>query len=308
MSVARNTLLWMSENKWMKENIPHLWFVKKAVKKFMPGEKADDALEATRKFSEKKIPAVFTKLGENITSAADASAVRDHYLGLIDKIHSSGLDVEISIKLTQLGFDLSVEETRKNFKELASKVEVKLGNALFIDMEGSAYTEKTVEFYKAVRSENPNAGLCVQAYLYRTEKDLADLLKEKSNIRLVKGAYKEPAEIAFPEKIKVDENYFALSRILMKAAKENNSRAIFATHDEVLIKKIIAESGNIGLKPDQLEFQMLYGIKPAFQKKLAAEGYRIRVLISYGDSWYPWYVRRLAERPANVWFVLKNMF
>ncbi|NJD23600.1 MAG: proline dehydrogenase, partial [Melioribacter sp.] len=264
------------------------------------------ALDAARKF--KTTPTIFTKLGENITDLSEGLVVRDNYLELIDEIAERNLDVEISLKLTQLGFDLSAVETYERFKTITKKVKEKLGNVIWIDMEGSAYTQKTIEFYKKIKGECDNVGLCIQAYLYSTEKDIDNLLGINPNIRLVKGAYKEPNDIAFPNKKDVDHSYLKISKKLMQAAKEKNIRVAFGTHDEDLIYAIIKESKYLGLPKNKIEFQMLYGIKTNFQNELVKLGYKLKVLISYGEFWYPWYMRRLAERPSNVWFVLKNMF
>lgn len=307
MGLSRNVLLWASENKWMRKNVPGKSFVKKAVKKFMPGETIEDALSASRNFDLQRIPTTFTHLGENITNLDEGLAIRDHYLQLIDKIDASKLDIEISLKLTQLGLSISSDETYTRFQTIVQKAKEKLNNVVWIDMESSGYTQQTIEFYKKIKQENDNVGLCLQAYLNRTEKDFDNLLKLSPNIRLVKGAYKEPADVAFAAKTDVNKNYFALSKKLLNSVKEKNIRAAFATHDENLIYSIIKESKYLGVQKNNLEFQMLYGIKPAFQKSLVMRGYKLRVLISYGDFWYPWYMRRLAERPANVWFVLKNI-
>ncbi|MEW6195735.1 MAG: proline dehydrogenase family protein [Bacteroidota bacterium] len=307
MSLPRNILLWMSENRWMKERVPKFGFVKKAVKKFMPGETEEAALDAANQFSLIGIPSVFTKLGENISQISEAYAVRDHYLQLIDKIADRKLDIEISLKLTQLGFDLSEEETFKNFTAIASKAKEKLNNTVFIDMESSAYTQRTIDFYKRIKMTHTNTGICLQAYLLRTDQDISDLMEFNPAIRIVKGAYKEPGDTVFKKKILVDDNFFLCARDLMKYPS-NNVRAIFATHDEKLIKRIIEETERNGIGKSKYEFQMLYGIKTTLQKKLAKDGYKFRVLIAYGESWYPWYMRRLAERPANIWFVLKNLF
>ncbi len=308
MSISRSVLLWASENKWMRKNVPSFGFVKSAVKKFMPGEKLEDALEAAQKFRLSNTPTIFTKLGENITDLSEGLVVRDHYLELIDKIAERNLDIEISLKLTQLGFDLSVVETYERFKTISKKVKEKLGNVIWIDMEGGAYTQKTIEFYKKIKNECENVGLCIQAYLYSTEKDIDNLLGVNPHIRLVKGAYKEPRDIAFPNKKDVDKSYLELSKKLMSAAREKNIRVAFGTHDEDLIYAIIKESKYLGVPKNKIEFQMLYGIKTNFQNELVKLGYKLKVLISYGDFWYPWYMRRLAERPSNVWFVLKNIF
>jgi len=307
MSLSRNILLWASENPWMRKNVPSWRFVKSAVKKFMPGEHVEDSLNAAKTFQSVSISTVFTSLGENIKDLPEGLAVRDHYLDLIDKISERKLDIEISLKLTQLGFDLSFDETYLRFKTITEKVRDKLSNVIWIDMEGGAYTERTIEFYKRIKQEFENVGLCIQAYLYRTENDLDGLLQINPHIRLVKGAYKEPRDIAFAGKKSVDQNYFELAKKMMLVSKGKNIRTVFGTHDENLISKIEHEAEQNGITKEQLEFHMLYGIKPAFQKELVRCGYKLRVLISYGDFWYPWYMRRLAERPANVWFVLKNM-
>lgn len=308
MSLTRNILLWMSKNKFMKERIPKLGFVRKAVKKFMPGETEDSALDAAAQFSQFGIPSVFTKLGENITQISEADLVRDHYLKLIEKIVERKLDIEISVKLTQLGFDHSEEETYNNFIAIVKKAKEKLGNSVFIDMEGSLYTQRTIDFYKKCKKDFDNVGLCVQAYLFRTEKDIEELLSLNPLIRIVKGAYKEPLSLVFKEKAKVDDNFFKLAINLLVESKQKNIRPIFATHDEKLINHIIQEAERIGIDKSVYEFQMLYGIKTALQKKLTKDGFKFRVLIAYGESWYPWYMRRLAERPANIWFVIKNIF
>ncbi len=308
MSISRSILLWASENKWMRKNVPSFGFVKSAIKKFMPGEKLEDALDAAQKFKTVNTPTIFTKLGENITDLSEGLVVRDHYLKLIDQVAERNLDIEISLKLTQLGFDLSVDETYERFKTITKKVNENLGNVIWIDMEGSAYTQTTIEFYKKIKNECENVGLCIQAYLYSTEKDIDNLLSVNPNIRLVKGAYKEARDIAFPNKKDVDNSYLRVSKMLMQTAKGKNVRVAFGTHDEDLINTIINESKYLGVPKDKIEFQMLYGIKTNFQNELVKLGYKLKVLISYGDFWYPWYMRRLAERPSNVWFVLKNIF
>jgi proline dehydrogenase len=298
----------MSENKLMKERIPKMGFVRKAVKRFMPGETEEAALEAAFEFSKIGIPSVFTKLGENITHLSEADAVREHYLQLIDKIADRKLDIEISVKLTQLGFDLSEEETFKNFISIVKKAKEKLGNEVFIDMESSFYAQRTIDFYKRVKKEFDNVGICLQAYLFRTMNDIEDLIQIRPSIRMVKGAYKELHNIVYKDKIEVDENFFNCAKKLFTDSKEKNTRTVFATHDEILIQQIINEAEKQKIEKSHYEFQMLFGIKTSLQKQLAKDGFKFRVLIAYGESWYPWYMRRLAERPANIWFVIKNIF
>jgi proline dehydrogenase len=308
MNISKSILLWMSENKFMKERIPELGFVRKAVKKFMPGETEEDALDAAERYFHLGIPLVFTKLGENISRLSEAEEVRDHYLKLIDKVKERNIDIEISVKLTQLGFDLSEEETINNFFSIVKKAKEKLNNSVFIDMENSMYTKRTIDFYIKCKKDFDNVGICLQAYLFRTEKDIEELLSFNPSIRIVKGAYKEPYYLAFRNKTMVDNNFFLSAKRLLSESVLKKIRPVFATHDEKLINRIIDEANKMGISKTNYEFQMLYGIKTELQKKLANDGFVIRVLIAYGESWYPWYMRRLAERPANIWFVIKNIF
>lgn len=308
MQISRSVLLWMSENAFLKREIPKLKFVRKAIKKFMPGETEIAAIEEANELLKENIKITFTKLGENITHISEAESVKNHYLHLIDLIKKQNLNIEFSIKLSQLGFDLSEDICFNYCNDIAKSVQDKLNNTLFIDMESSSYTQRTIDFYKKLKNSNNNVGLCLQAYLYRTQNDLSELLNINSAIRLVKGAYRETSNIAFPKKIDVDKNYLELSKILLHNTKEKNTRVIFGTHDEVLIEKIIKEAKFLNIPKDNLEFQMLYGIKNNYIRDLVKRGYKGSILIAYGESWYAWYMRRLAERPANVWFVLKNIF
>jgi len=310
MMIGRNILLWASKNEWMKSNVPKFRFVQKAVKRFMPGEKAEDAINAAGELSTNNISTTFTYLGENISKLSEGEAVKDHYLILLDKIRDSKLDIEISLKLslklTQLGFDISFDKTLDFFKLITQKAEENRNN-VFIDIEDSSYVDRTIDFYKKVKEEFNNVGLCLQAYLYRTMDDINNMLPINPWIRLVKGAYKEPPDIAFPSKKEVDNNFLEISKFLLKLTKEKDIRAAYGTHDLTLQEKIKAEASNIGLAKEKLEFQMLFGIKSREQQRLAEERYNIRTLISYGGHWYPWYMRRLAERPANIGFILKNI-
>lgn len=273
----------------------------------MPGEELDDAIGASKEFQKEGIPTVFTYLGESIKDLGEAATVRDHYISVLERISSEKLEIEISVKLTQLGLDLSGETALENFKLIAERAR-RLGNVVWIDMERSNYVDATLDLYRKARKEFANTGVCLQAYLRRTRSDVEKLLQISPSIRLVKGAYNEPKEIVFPSKHDVDENYFELSKMLLRGIRENGARAAFGTHDIQLHERIIKSSAEFGIPNEKLEFQMLYGIKTNDQKRLAREGYHIRVLISYGKAWYKWYVRRLAERPANIGFVLRNLF
>jgi proline dehydrogenase len=307
MGISRNILLWASRNEWLKNRVPKMKFVQKAVRRFMPGEGVEDAILATRELLKHNIPTTFTHLGENITTLDEAECNTQHYFDLLDKIKKENLDIEVSLKLTQIGFDLSLDKTLEHFKRIVDKAK-KLNNNVFIDIEDSSYVDKTINFYKMIKEKHYNVGLCLQAYLYRTMDDIRSLTDINPWIRLVKGAYKEPATVAFKKLSQVTDNYLILSRFLLQLIMEKSIRVAYATHDLILQEHIKKEATKIGLLKEKFEFQMLYGIKTTEQFKLASEGYRIRTLISYGEHWYPWYMRRLAERPANVGFVLKNIF
>jgi proline dehydrogenase len=307
MGLSRNALLWCSENQWMKTNIPRYGFIKKAVKKFMPGESVDDAIAAAQQFNNKGIGTILTSLGENIYNLDEAESVCRHYLDVLEKISAQNLNAEISVKLTQLGFDYSFDETFKNISLITVKAK-HLNKFVWIDMEKSSYVDKTIELYVKLKSEFNNVGLCLQAYLYRTKSDLEKLMRIDPAIRLVKGAYMEPANIAFKKKFDVDENFFELIKFLLSSGTGNKVRTAIATHDIKLIERIIKFAESNSIEKNNLEFNMLYGIKSGEQNRLAAEGNKLSVLISYGEQWYPWYVRRLAERPANIGFVIRNIF
>ena len=303
----RNILLWASENTWMKKHIPDMYFTRKAVKRFMPGEELSDALDSAQLFREQGIGTVFTYLGENIASLAEAETVTEHYISAIEEIGKHELITEISLKLTQIGLDYSFDEALQNFFCIARAARQK-DSLVWIDMEGSSYTEITLNFFEKVRGKLPNVGLCIQAYLDRTESDLHKIFQRPAHIRLVKGAYRESPAVALSRKSQVDENYLRLAQLLLEKSAESNGRIVFATHDMSLIDQIqnFAEKDN--LAKNRFEIHMLYGIRSSDVVRLKEEGYLVRILISCGDAWYTWYIRRLAERPANLLFVLRNIF
>jgi proline dehydrogenase len=307
MALMRSMLLAASQNTWLRHHAAQFPFVRRSLSRFMPGETLDEALAAAQGLLQKNIGTVFTHLGENVSDRHEARSVSDHYLQVLDRIHQANLPTEISVKLTQLGLDLSADLCFENLERIIERE--KPATTVWVDMEASNYVDATLSIFKRALKNHPNVGICLQAYLYRTKKDLSDLLPLRPSIRLVKGAYKEPAAIAFPKKADVDENYFALAQDMLRAHSAGTCpRAAFGTHDVALIRRIGDFVAQQGLPKSALEIQMLYGIQRAEQERLAQEGCRSIVLVAYGTYWYPWFVRRLAERPANVWFLLRNVF
>jgi proline dehydrogenase len=307
MSLTRSTLLWASQNRWLRERVPRYRFVRRSVKRFMPGEELADAIAAAQGLEAQGLGTVFTKLGENISDATEAEAVTAHYLEVLDRVCVAGLGTEVSVKLTQLGLDLSLDLCYGNLEKIIRRAGH--DSIVWIDMESSAYVDRTLEIFRRARAAYPNAGVCLQAYLFRTAQDLESLMALGPAVRLVKGAYLEPADVAFPRKKDVDENFFALSqRLLSTEARSAGVRAAIATHDTTLIRRIEELARSAQIEEKDFQFQMLYGIQRAEQLRLAQDGWRSTVLVAYGAYWYPWYVRRLAERPANCWFVVRNMF
>jgi proline dehydrogenase len=320
MNAARSALLWASQNGFLRRRLPRFPFVRRAVLKFMPGETLDAALEAARRFAERGLPTTLTHLGENVATEAAAEAGTRHYLEVLDRVAQLGLDTEISVKLTHLGFDLEQDLAQANFNRLAEAAADR-GNWAWIDMESSRYVDGTVAIYRNALSLAPHVGLCLQAYLRRTSDDLSSLLPSPGSnpprspsplapsIRLVKGAYREPKSLVLPAKAAVDENFVRLSRwMLEERALGRMRRLAIATHDVGLIDQIGSFAEAHALPRDAFEIQMLYGIRQADQFRFAEAGRPTRSLIAYGPAWYPWYMRRLAEKPSNMWFVLRNLF
>ncbi len=308
MSISRTVFLWASTNPWLRERAMRTRFVKRSVVKFMPGEQLDDAIRAARELKIVPINTILTRLGENITRIDEADEVYQHYVQVIDDVQRAGLDAQVSVKPTQLGFDQDKEVCFQYLAKLLDRCAA-AGNFFWLDMESSPYVEGTIALYKRLRERSPKVGLALQAYLFRTEKDLEPLVAMGAAIRLVKGAYLEPASVAYPQKADVDQNYFKLaSRLLQDDNTRPGALLHIATHDIPLqqrLQQVIAERR---VSKDRYEFAMLYGIQTTRQRELAAAGEKVRCLISYGEYWFPWYMRRLGERPANVWFVVKNMF
>ncbi|MCU0452424.1 MAG: proline dehydrogenase family protein [Bacteroidetes bacterium] len=306
MGMMRNALLWASQSPGLRRTLPRYRFVRRAVRRFMPGEDLESALRAAEELRAAGIASTFTRLGENVTNAEEANGVRDHYLTVADQVKRRGLDTHISTKLTQLGLDIDPDLAYRGMRSITEKA-ARLGQFTWIDMEQSSYVEVTLEIFKRIHAAFPNIGICLQSYLRRTPKDLDSLMEAGAAVRMVKGAYKEPPSVAFPEKSEVDEAFFRLCADYLKAVDRTKAILQYGTHDLTLVRRIAAEAERLGLQRTAPEFTMLYGIQTGEQRRLAAKGYRMRVLVAYGEYWFPWYMRRLAERPANVWFVVRNI-
>lgn len=307
MKLFRNALLKASQSSWLRERAPRYRFARRTVERFMPGEYAEDALTAARRLEENGLHTILSHLGENVADRAEAETITQHYLDVLKRVRELGLGGELSIKLTQLGLDLDFDFGLANFDRIAT--EVPPNRTLWVDMEQSAYVDVILDFCRQARKKHCNVGVCVQAYLFRTERDVEQLIAEGSAIRLVKGAYNEPPEIAFAKKTDADENYFRLAQLLLSPeSRRAGVRSALGTHDRKLINRITEWASGQGITKDKFEFQMLYGIQSAEQLRLARAGFRSGVFICYGSHWFPWFMRRLAERPANVLFLARNFF
>jgi proline dehydrogenase len=308
MSLMRKVLLAGSTNAWLRDRATRAAFVQRSVRKFMPGERIEDALRAAEELKPAGITTILTALGENLTRPEEAEAVTQHYLEVFDKVAAAGLDAHVSVKPTQLGLDLDRAMCERNLDRLLERAGER-NNFLWIDMEYSRYVDPTLQLYRRARARSARIGIALQAYLYRTAADVEALLPLGPAVRVVKGAYLEPPDVAFPKKADVDDNFYKLCvRLMSPEAQRAGTLLHIATHDAALADRLAAYAKEHDVPSSAYEFAMLYGIGVGQQKRLAAEGKRLRVLISYGEYWFPWYMRRLAERPANVWFVMRNLF
>jgi len=271
--------------------------------RFVAGETLEEALQAARACNDAGMLATLDYLGENVSTTADAQKARDAYLEIFDRIAQEKLNANVSCKLTQLGLDISPEFCEGLVLSIAERASA-YESFLRIDMEGSIYTQRTVELVKRVRAQTPTVGTVIQSYLYRSESDVHDLLSYGCRIRLCKGAYKESMEVAYPRKADVDANYARLMRMLLPSGFYHG----IATHDPRMIAETIRWAAEKQISKDDFEFQMLYGVRTDLQRQLVRDGYRLRVYIPYGRDWFPYFMRRLAERPANVGFFLRNLF
>jgi proline dehydrogenase len=299
----RSFLLHLSENKRLAPLIMHNALSRRVARRFVAGESLDDAVEVARQVNGAMQLASLDLLGENVSDEAGARQAAENYLAIFERIERERLDSNVSLKLTQLGIDLNENLCQELLEKIVAQAATR-GNFVRIDMEGSPYTERTVEMAKRVRAKYAAVGTVMQAYLYRAEKDALDLIAAGCRLRLCKGAYKEPPDIAFPKKSDVDANYVKLMKLLLPSGIYHG----IATHDPAMIDatKDFVREKNIGR--ERFEFQMLYGIRTDLQKQLVREGFRLRIYIPYGTDWFPYFMRRLAERPANLTFFLRNLF
>lgn len=307
-NILRTLLLYASKSKHLQNIATNMPVAKSVSHRFVAGETLEDAVAAVKALNDAGILATIDHLGESVESIEAAKGAADECLAILDAIDEHKLDATLSLKLTQFGLDIDEKECEKMVAGIAERA-ARYGTRICIDMEGSDHTQRTVDMYFRLRKGHPNVGVVIQTYLYRSEKDVRDLIKTGVDLRLCKGAYKEPADIAFPEKAQVDNNFMKLLDILFSdKARSYKAYPCVATHDEKLIdytKQIVKEHG---ISPDKFEFQMLYGIRTELQHSLVSEGYQMRAYVPYGSDWYPYFVRRLAERPANMWFFVKNLF
>jgi proline dehydrogenase len=297
----------MSTNAWLRERAMRTAFVRRSVSTFMPGERLEDAMTAAAAQQAQGIGTIFTKLGENLARVEEAEDVTRHYLDVMDKVGAAGLRAQISVKPTQLGLDLDRELCFRNLQRLVDRA-AERSTFIWIDMESSPYVDPTLDLFRRTRARSPLIGIALQAYLYRTATDVESLVPLGSAIRLVKGAYLEPPAVAYPKKADVDENFYTLScRLLAADARGAGGLLHMATHDPRLVDRLAAFIDQHAVPATAYEYAMLYGIQRPLQQRLVRAGRPLRVLIAYGEYWFPWYMRRLAERPANVWFVVKNL-
>jgi proline dehydrogenase len=306
--MMRTVLLRMSRSRFLERQVRKRRFVRRAIRRFMPGEELDDALREGKRLGRRGFGVVLTHLGENVASEAEAGAVSRHYARALDRVAALALDAEMSVKPTQLGLDLGVDVASGNLAPLLKKANT-ADDTVWIDMEDSSCVDATLELVHEARKTCPRVGVCLQAYLHRTPADLEALMDPPVRVRLVKGAYREPPELVIRRKSDVDARFHELAvHMLRDRDYARAATPVFGTHDDRLIERVRESARQYRFDPGEIEFHMLYGVRPDLQEWLAAVGARVRVLISYGDHWYPWYMRRLAERPANVWFVAKQIF
>lgn len=318
--MLRSILIYLSKAAWARHIVTKWKFAWQAASRFVAGEKLEDGIDVVKRLNQMSINATLDQLGEHTNSAEDAKKATEGILKILDTIQESGVRSNVSIKLTQIGMKVDHNLCAENLRRILERAK-QYNNFVRIDMEDACCVDETLALFYEMRRERgfDNVGLVIQSYLYRTVEDIQKLMEIPARIRLCKGAYKEPSDVAFPKKRDVDENYDRVAKILLDKAKEIGAPALsedgrtppipaLATHDEKRIRFAVEYAEKIGLPKTAFEFQMLHGIRRDLQTRLAEEGYPVRVYVPFGTEWYPYFVRRLAERPANVWFFVSNYF
>ena len=304
----RHTLLYLSTAAWARKLVSSFPVSQRVASRFVAGETIDDAVAITRELNRKGMLVTLNYLGESVSNTYEAMDARDEILRLLSRIHEEGLDASVSVKPSQLGLKLDEQLALDNLRLLLERAQA-LNNRIRIDMEESAVVDTTLDIYRALRYHSgfDNVGIVIQSYLYRSEEDVRELIDEGASIRLCKGAYMEPSEIAFSEKVKTDENFVNLTHMLLsEEARQNGVHLALGTHDGKMIQAGIEYAEANKIERDDFEIQMLYGVRRELQESLASQGYQMRIYTGYGEAWYPYFVRRLAERPANLWFFISN--
>ena len=299
----RSFLLFLANDERFKNFMLRFKFFRNTAWRFVAGETLQDAIRAVREANSHGIRGTLDLLGENAQSQEDARKATAEVLAMLDTLCAERVDCNVSVKLTQLGLDVGDEFCYENLREIVNRARL-LEYFVRVDMEGSAYTQRTIDIVLRLRKELENVGVVIQAYLYRSEQDIRDLLAARTRIRLCKGAYLEPETVAFKKKQDTDANFVKLMKILLDSGLYHG----IATHDDAMIGATKQYANLRSIPKTSFEFQMLYGIRRDLQQGLAREGYNMRVYVPYGSLWYAYFMRRLAERPANLWFILRNLF
>ena len=304
MAVMRQGLLWLSERQGIFNFVRRNGLARRFASRFVAGETIEDGVAAARELSGRGITSSLDLLGESVTVEAEAVAARDQYLRMLDRMAASGVEVNVSVKLTQMGFDIAEELCEANMVRILEKAAA-LQGFVRLDMEGSDYTQRTLDFFRSRLFPRfaPHCGVVIQSMLRRSERDIEDLIALKARVRLCKGAYLEPPSVAFPEKAEVDRSYLRCMERLM----QDGTYPGLATHDEAIITRAREFARRQAIPPARYEFQMLYGVRRDLQDRLRQAGHNMRVYIPFGTQWYPYLMRRLAERPANIAFLLGNV-
>jgi Proline dehydrogenase len=302
--ISRSALIWLSRQEGLKDFATSFKFFKKLTRRFVAGETIDEAVSFIREINAEGCSASFDHLNESVDSATEADLEVAEYLNILSRIDESSINSNVSIKLTQFGLGLDHELAYKNARRVVEDAHAR-GNFVRVDMEDSGVTQVTIDIFKRLRAEFGlnDVGIVLQSYLRRTYADAQELIKLPARIRICKGAYNEPPEVAFPQKKDVDDNYVRVMQLLLASGTYHG----IATHDPRMIDATVNFASREGIGKDRFEFQMLYGVRRDLQHQLAQDGYNMRVYVPYGKHWYPYFMRRLAERPANIWFVLKNV-